>query len=110
MKARMWNDPWMDDNYDVTGKKVDVWYWKNEKWNNMHVSITTDDGVVEWSEDNNTWVLPVIPVNMKQLRERVNDFLHADLPCFNDINPTAFFITMRDSFEDMNLVELSQWW
>lgn len=109
MKARMWNDPWMDDNYDVTGKKVDVWYLKNDEWNNMHVSITTDDGKVQMDE-NGKWVRPVISVNMKQLRERVNEFLHADLPCFGDIRPEEYLITMRDSWEDMNLVKLAQWW
>jgi hypothetical protein len=109
MKARMWNDPWMDDGYDATDKKVDVWYWKNDNWNNMHVSITTDDGHIQ-TDENGKWVKPIISVNMKQLRERVNEFLHADLPCFDDIEPTAFLITMRDSFEDMNLVELAQWW
>lgn len=109
MKARMWNDPWMNDDYDVTSKKVDVWYWENDKWNNMNVSITTDDGRLQ-TDENGEWVKPVVPVNMKQLRQRVNDFLHADLPCFGDIRREEYLITMRDSFEDVNLVELAQWW
>jgi hypothetical protein len=109
MKVRMFNDIWKQDNFDVTNKKIDVWYFQNSKWNNMHVSITTNDGVVQTGKDGK-WELPTIPVNMKQLRERVKLFLNSDLPCFDDIYKRHFLITMRNDWNDTDFVELSEWW
>lgn len=110
METREWDNHWMEDNYDATDKKIDVWYWYENKWHNCHISITTNDGMVQWSDTKNTWELPIIPVNMKQVRERVDMFIHADLPCFGNIKPKAFFVTMREDIMDENFVELALLW
>ena len=103
-----WTKLWEDDDLDVTDKKIDIWHLKDLQWKNMGISITSNDGTVQ-STDDGGWELTRIPVNMKQIKERVQMFLDADLPCFEDIpKDTRYLVTMRNDLRDINHINLAE--
>lgn len=109
MKVRFFNDIWKQDDFDVTNKVIEIWYHHNNEWNDIGVTIKTNDGRLQ-SKEGGGWERPTIPVNMKQLRERVKEFIHADLPCFYGMERDTFLVTMRNDCNDTDFVELAEWW
>ena len=96
-------DPqWMFDSMDVTGKYIAVYEWKpeNKKWHPLHLTISTNDGSIV-SDPIERWKKTTVPVNMKQVKDRVGLLCVKGGPCgFGVIEPmpagSHHLITMQD--------------
>lgn len=108
MKTRIFNKEWMCDEYDITDKVIEIFYCESGDWHPLHVLINTNDGRLE--NIDGKWTRTTVPVNIKQLRERVTEFLNSDCPCFDDVWEDCYLVTMRDNMLSGEYIQLAEIW
>ena len=107
MKVRIFHEFWNDDNYDVTDKIIEVFYLEGD-WKSLNVCIKTNDGIL--TQVDGKWTKTTTPVNMKQLKERVMEFLNSECSCFDDVWEDWYLVTMRDDMMSEEHISLAEIW